>query len=165
MPAEPAAPPAKKKSPGKLIAFVAATLVAAGGAGGAAWYFLAHRGGGGEDAVAQASNTALKPVFATLEPFTVNLLDDRGERFAQVGLTLEVKDSSVDALIKDRLPAVRNQILLLISSKRIEDLLTPEGKAQLAQEVRTATGRALVGEGKDSDNPVRAVLFSQFLVQ
>lgn len=164
MPAEPAAPPAKKKSPGKLIAFVAATLVAAGGAGGAAWYFLAHRGGD-EEAVAQASNTALKPVFATLEPFTVNLLDDRGERFAQVGLTLEVKDSSVDVLIKDRLPAVRNQILLLISSKRIEDLLTPEGKAQLAQEVRTAAGRALVGEGKDSDNPVRAVLFSQFLVQ
>lgn len=164
MSAEPAAPPAKKKSPGKLIAIAAAALVAVAGAGGAAWYFLAHRGGG-EDAVAQASNTALKPVFATLEPFTVNLLDDRGERFAQVGLTLEVKDSSVDALIKDRLPAVRNQILLLISSKRIEELLTPEGKAQLAQEVRAAAGRALVGEAKGAENPVRAVLFSQFLVQ
>ena len=162
MPAEPAAPP-KKKSSGKLIAFVAATLVAAGAAGGAAWYFMSHRGEAGS--VAQASNTAFKPVFTTLEPFTVNLLDDRGERFAQVGLTLEVNDSSIDNLVKDRLPAVRNQILLLISSKRIEDLLTPEGKTQLAQEVRALTGRALVGEAKDGDNPVRAVLFSQFLVQ
>jgi hypothetical protein len=45
--------------------------------------------------------------------------------------------------IKDRLPAVRNEILLLISSKEIDDLLTTEGKQKLAQEIRVRTARSL----------------------
>jgi flagellar protein FliL len=177
--------PAPATSSNKLVVLLATLvllLLAAGGA--AAWYFLVYTPAQG-DVPARASNTALRPVFSTLEPFTVNLLDERGERFAQIGLTLEVRDSRVDNLIKDRLPAVRNSVLLLISSKRIEELLTPEGKARLADEVRHAIGLAIGWDSAEEvlddeparasprpraraaveSNPVRAVLFSQFLVQ
>jgi flagellar protein FliL len=176
-------PPPSKRSRKLLVVGAASALLAAGGSAGA-WYVMSPKAGP-DGGVAKASNTASRPIFSTLEPFTVNLLDERGERFAQIGMTLEVRDSSVDTQIKDRLPTVRNAILLLISSKRIDDLITPEGKARLAQEIRMVTGQSLGWEAAEElleertpqtqprqqpraapvPNPVRAVLFSQFLVQ
>jgi flagellar FliL protein len=66
------------------------------------------------------------------------------------GVTLQFEDPSVDVKIKDRLPAVRNEILLLISSKQIDELLSTEGKQKLAQEIRLRTGRSL---GYDLPDP------------
>lgn len=161
-----------KKSGSKLILFaVLGALLAAGGAGGA-WFAL---GRGQSDAPAtHAKKAAKKPLFTTLEPFTVNLQDPRGERFAQIGVTLQFENPDVEATIKDRLPAVRNEVLMLISSKQIEDLLTVEGKRKLAEEIRLRTARALgidvpepgAKAGRDEpENPIRDVLFSQFIVQ
>lgn len=164
------APPAKKS---KTLPIVLAALLLLGGGGAGAWWFLAGGKAGTEAGAPRKSQR--KPVFVNLDPFTVNLRDERGERFAQIGITFEVEDASVEVSIKDRLPAVRNNILLLISAKNIESLLTAEGKQQLAGEVRAATGAALgvappaaatasqpaVPDG----HPIRAVLFSQFIVQ
>lgn len=106
---------------------------------------------------------AEKPLFSALDPFTVNLRDERGERFAQIGITLEIEEPAIDAKIKDHLPTLRNNILLLIASKRIEEILTDDGKRQLATQIQGRIGEAL-GADKD-DNPIKGVLFSQFLVQ
>jgi len=166
-----AAPPAKKS---KTLLIVVAVLLLLGGGGAGAWWFLAGGGKAGTEAGAPKKSQR-KPVFVNLDPFTVNLRDERGERFAQIGITFEVEDASVEVSIKDRLPAVRNNILLLISAKNIESLLSAEGKQQLANEVRAATGAALgvaplpaatasqpaVPDG----HPIRTVLFSQFIVQ
>ena len=166
-----AAPPKKSKT---LVLVLAAVLVLGGGGTGA-WWFLG--GGKGGDSVSEKKKTQRKPVFVNLEPFTVNLRDDRGERYAQIGITFEVEDASVEMAIKDHLPSVRNNILLLVSAKSIEDLLSAQGKQQLAQEVRASAGSALgvaappagaasqpvaaVADG----HPIRNVLFSQFIVQ
>lgn len=163
-----------KKSGGKLILIaVLGVLLAAGGAGGA-WFALS-RGQAAEAPEQQAKKKpAKKPLFTTLEPFTVNLQDPRGERFAQVGITLQFDEPSIESTIKDHLPAVRNDILMLISSKQIEDLLTVEGKRKLAEEIKLRAGRAIGVELPDPDarprkddpeNPIREVLFSQFIVQ
>lgn len=161
--------PKKKGGIGKLVlACVLGMLVAAGAAGGA-WYAL-------KDEVAQGTGgkkkkEQRKPLFTTLETFTVNLRDPRGERFAQIGITLQFEDPSLESTLKDRLPAVRNAILLLISAKQIEDLLTLEGKQKLAEEIRARSALAIGLElpepgGKGAaENPIRAVLFSQFIVQ
>jgi flagellar FliL protein len=161
---------AGKRRPARLIVVSLAGLLLAGGAG-AGWYFL-----GREPAKPQKveHKVAKKPLFTTLEPFTVNLQDPRGERFAQIGVTLQFDNPDVEIEIKDRLPALRNDVLMLISSKRVEDLLSMEGKQQLAQDIRLRAGRALgldLPEAGASaprgavENPVRAVLFSQFIVQ
>ena len=159
--------PSKPRRKRTVLLLAALTLCAAGGAG--AWWFLL-RAPEGEDAKA-AREAARKPLFTTLEPFTVNLQDPRGERFAQIGVTLQIDDPQVELAIKDRLPAVRNEILLLISSKQIDELLTLEGKQELAQQIRVRSARVLgvgtAGPGKPAaaDNPIRQVLFSQFIVQ
>ncbi len=165
----------KKKSGLKLIVLaLVGVLLVAGGAGGA-WFALGRgHNAAGDDEPKHAKKVEKKPLFTTLEPFTVNLQDPRGERFAQVGVTLEFEDPEVESTIKDRLPAVRNDILMLISSKQVEDLLSPQGKRQLADQIRLQAGRAIGAELPDAGapagkhaavNPIREVLFSQFIVQ
>jgi len=167
-----AAPAANPAPSARRKLVLPALLVVLLAAGGGAWYTLAP--GHAAQQPAQPK-PAKKPLFTTLEPFTVNLQDARGERFAQIGVTLQFEDPDTESAIKDRLPAVRHSILMLISAKQVEDLLSVEGKQQLAQQIRLLAGRALgldlpepgaaAGKGKPPENPIRAVLFSQFIVQ
>lgn len=176
-PTDAAQAPSPKPSRKRWLLMAAVLALAAGAGGG--WYAWQQRGG---DAAAGHPKAEPKPqsrkqLYIALEPFTVNLQDTRGERFAQIGVTLQVEDPSVEVELKDRLPAVRNQILILISSKRIEELLTPEGKQSLAQQIRGKTGQALglgigapatpaaPGKAAEPENPIKDVLFSQFIVQ
>lgn len=142
---------APKKSRKKLIIIAALGLVLASGGAGAAWFML-HKPADGT-VQAEKKKPPAKPVFAPLDVFTVNLKDERGERFAQVGVTLQMKDAAAESELKERMPAVRNEILLLLSSKRIDELLSDEGKRELAQQIRT---RAAHGMGVKLDEPTAA---------
>ncbi len=159
-PAKPAeaAPPAagSKKKKGLLIMVVAAVLVAALG-GGAAWYFLGHKKGdataeGNDDGDAHKSDKTKKkskkkdgdkPIFVSLESVTVNLADPGTEHFMQVGIDLKVADAHVSDDIKLHMPEIRNGLLLLLSSKRAQDVSTVEGKNQLRAEVREIVNKPL----------------------
>ena len=162
-----APPPAKGKK--KLIIIIAAVaaLVLVGGGGGA--YFLmkkkaaveadAEADGDAEQAAdshAPAKGAAKRdpkavPVFVPLEAFTVNLADRDAERYAQIGITLEVEDARLSDQIKSYMPAIRNNILMAISDRTAAELLGREGKARLAQRVKVETSRALGFDVKDPD--------------
>lgn len=163
----------------KWFVSLAAVAVLAGGAAVATQSYLRTFDTNG----AAAGETrfralAARPSFVALEQFTVNLADEGGERFAQVALTLEVSNEETGAAIKARMPSVRNAILLLLSSKRTDELLTVEGKRQLASQITHDTGAQLgwlapvareSGAAEDGTgnvaNPVYAVHFSHFIVQ
>ena len=51
-----------------------------------------------------------------LDPFTVNLADRDAERYAQVGMTLELADPKAADLLKAYMPAIRNNILLVLAA-------------------------------------------------
>ena len=82
-------------------------------------------------------------MFVPLEPFTVNLADRDVDRYAQVGINLQVEDARVSDELKAYMPAIRNSILLILAHKTGEELLSPEGKLQLAEEIRRETARAM----------------------
>lgn len=165
------------KSKAKLLIIVGIVLAVLLAGGGAAAFFLTKKGhdetaAAGEDAEAEeqdapkAKKKAKKkaksdqpPIFVSLDPFTVNLSDEDADRFAQIQMVLEVSEKSVDEELKVQLPAVRNAILLLLSSKSARELLTLEGKQKLAAEVVAATA-ARIGDDK-----VESVHFAQFIVQ
>lgn len=181
----PAATPPKGKK--KLILIGAAALIVlllvAGGAG----LFLmnkkkAHDDAateGDEEAAAVEANAKAKkkkdekkaaPVFLPLEMFTVNLADREAERYAQVGVTLELADSKTGDKLKAYMPALRNDVLMLLAHKEAGELLDRAGKLALAREIRGAALRALgddedQGGGEDEESPVRAVHFSSFIIQ
>jgi flagellar FliL protein len=181
-------PPAKR---GKVlwISAVALALLACGIAAG--WYFT-RPAAAEESAEEQQSRKRSETVFVKLEPFTVNLADEGGERLAQVAIVLELADKDSEAILARNLPIVRNNLLLLLSSQNTSTLLSIDGKIALAREIATRSGAALgwkdesmakEATAKEASavktaskpasarshavhaNPVVAVHFSQLLVQ
>lgn len=83
------------------------------------------------------------PVFLPLDTFTINLADRDSDRFAQVGVTLEVEDAKALEQVKAFMPAIRNNILMLLSNKTAESVRDEQGKRRLAAEMRSQALRPL----------------------
>ena len=180
--AEVAPAPAKGKKKLILIAALSVLVLALGGGGAAFWVMqkkaaVSAEADGGDDADAVADGKPRKkkgdkqhlPVFLPLDLFTVNLADRDAERYAQVGVTLELADTKTSDLLKAYMPAVRNDVLMLIAHKKAADLQDRAGKLELAREIKRAAMKPLEdSDDKDGDGdemPVRAVHFSSFIIQ
>ena len=145
------APSPKGAGKKKLIIIIAAALVLLLAGGGTGLFLLKKKAAAAEEEamdedgapVAEVQHEVdekrLPPIFVPLDPFTVNLADRDAERYAQIGLTLEIEDAKVGDQIKLYLPAIRNNILMLLAHKTAGELLTREGKLRLAQEIRRET--------------------------
>jgi len=164
-PKETTPPPAAapKKGKGLLIAVLAGVALLLAGGGGA-WYFLKGSGEAAAD-TAHGDKKAPKkaPLFVTLEPFTVNLRDDEGAHYLQVAVVLSVTDAGVGDAIKVHMPMIRNGILLLLSSKRSDELASLDGKQKLATEIATEARKPLAAAGVTEG--VESVYFSSFVIQ
>ncbi len=162
MSAAPAANQADGKAPAKgskkliiiIVGVVVVLLLAGVGAFLLMQKNMSQQDDEGEEGAAQASQVAessakpkvdpgAPPIFVPLEPFIVNLADRETERFAQIGINLQVDDAKVGDQMKLYMPAIRNAILLILSRKSAEDLLTAEGKVQLASEIQRGAARAM----------------------
>lgn len=104
------------------------------------------------------------PIFVPLDPFVVNLTDREQDRYAQVGITLEIDDPKIGEQLKTYMPAIRNGILMTLAHKGSRELLDRKGKEKLAEEIMREAGRPL-GLDEDAESPVRAVHFSSFIIQ
>lgn len=93
-----------------------------------------------------------------LDPFIVNLFDDRGVRYLKVRLDVEVWDLTEEDMVKET-PKIRDSLIVLLSSKKYEEIGTLEGKARLREEILFRLNRIL-GEGK-----AKEVYFTDFVVQ
>jgi flagellar FliL protein len=116
-------------------------------------------------AAAQKPKAAEKKsaIFVPVEPFTVNLQDDERERYLQVGLVVEANDRAAAEAIKEMMPLVRSQILLLLSSKQAAQLMPPQGKRALAEELLQQVRLPLASELPDRG--IAQVHFSVFIIQ
>ncbi|MCA0244465.1 MAG: flagellar basal body-associated FliL family protein [Proteobacteria bacterium] len=194
------APPPAAKGKKKLIILIAAAVLLLGGGGGAAFVLLKKKPAaedGDEAAHVEKAEPKAKPAakhdakhppaFSPLEPFTVNLADKEVERYAQVQVTLELDDAKTADDVKNFMPAIRNNILMVLAHKTSAQLLSAEGKTKLAGEIQRATSRALGFEVDEPDDdeaaddgdkpkkkkkkraapalPIVAVHFSNFIVQ
>lgn len=191
----PEAAPAAAGGKKKLILILAIVLVLVVGGGVGALLLLKKKphaeGEDGEEAEASshqvevaAPKPGTPPVFLPVDPFTVNLADKEVDRYAQVGVTLEVVDQKTADLLKNYMPAIRSGVLMVLSHKSAADLLTKQGKERLQKEILAEAVRPLgyeveLEEEEEADAtpkkkkrkrrpqvlPVSQVLFSQFIVQ
>ncbi|MDD5403143.1 MAG: flagellar basal body-associated protein FliL [Sulfuricella sp.] len=160
-PAAEAAEAAPRKGKGKLLIIIVAAVVLLGGGGGAAWYFLHGKKEGGE-ATAKHEDPAKPPVFVKLEAFTVNLTADGEDHYLQTDIELKVSDAKVSDQVKEHMPEIRNNVLLLLSSKTAGALSTMEGKQKLSDEIKEQVNKVL--HVKDADG-VSGVFFTSFVIQ
>jgi flagellar FliL protein len=145
----------------KLLMVLGVTLGLLGAGGGAGAWYLTRHNTSSADSVDSAPTKP--PLFLPLETFTVNLQGGGGEQYLQVGLTLKVDDQAQIDLIKLHMPEVRSRLLMLLSSKKSTDVLTPEGKMKLSDEII-----AHLREPLSPNNPppgVSGVFFTSFVVQ
>jgi flagellar FliL protein len=103
---------------------------------------------GEDEAVAEQSSPAhidpkSVPIYLPLDPFIVNLADREADRYAQIGITLELDSNMSGEQIKAYMPAIRNAILLILANKTSTELLSRAGKEQLAQEIMREAVRPL----------------------
>ena len=194
---------APTKGKKKLIIIIAAVLAVLLIGGGVAAYMLkqkaaAEAAANAEDGDAPAAKEEhskkdehkAPPVFVALDPFVVNLADRDAERFAQIGVTLQVDDAHFADELKLYLPAVRNGILMVLAHKTSQELLERSGKELLAAEIMRESVRPMgihieadvpAAEPKTSadaadkpkkkkkkpaeHNPIVSVNFSSYIIQ
>jgi flagellar protein FliL len=150
-----------KSSKKKLIIILAAVLVLAGGGGGAAWYFMHQKPDHKKEA--KHEEPAKAPVFVTLETFTVNLLPDPDEKFLQLDISMQLETPEDAELFKVQMPAVRNRLLMLLTSKTATDISSSEGKKQLSDEIIAELKTPFSAGAKPQK--VSGVFFTSFVVQ
>lgn len=93
------------------------------------------------------------------ESFMVNLSGSEGKHFAKVDVSIQVENDFVKAELEKIRPKVRDFIVIMLSSKSVDQLSTADGVEFLREEIRNKiNGYLTKGEVKD-------VLFTNFLVQ
>jgi len=190
----------KKKGGKKLVLILAIVGLLLAVAGGGAVFVMKRNAAAaaaaeeeGDEPAAEHATAKKKdahaapPTFLPLEPFVVNLADREVDRFAQVGVVLEVDDPKSAEQLKAYMPAIRNGVLMILAHKTSAELLDREGKLKLADEIMRESVRPLGIEldGEDADeaeahdarpakkkkrkapvhNPVEHVHFSSFIIQ
>ncbi|MDR1935664.1 MAG: flagellar basal body-associated protein FliL [Candidatus Accumulibacter sp.] len=169
-----AAEAAPKKSGKKLLIVIIVLLlfvIVAGGAGALLLMNRQHAEDADEEEVVEPVKTKKKsskpspPVYVAMDAFTVNLVPESGDQFIQVILSVEVVDAESGEQIKVYTPKIRNNVMLLLSSKKASELLTKEGKEKLAEEIRDQMNQVLDPRARGDDAPVKEVLFTSFIIQ
>jgi len=181
------AAPAKPKSKKLLFILIGVVVLALAGAGGA--FFILKKNTAVDEDGEETSQSAKDdraarspPTFLPLEAMVVNLADPGGNRFAQLGITLQVEDAKAAEAMKVYMPNIRNGILMLISQRTSESMLQMEGKQKLSADIVREVSRVMgfpvpaseKVDAESSDKPIKkkgvpsplqAVLFSSFIVQ
>jgi len=112
--------------------------------------------GGGHGAAGAAAGVST--VF-TLEPFIVNIYDGQELRYLKVKVELEMSNAAVKPELEGRLAAIRDAILVVLTTKTLQEIQDAQGKNQLREEILTAISK-IVAQGK-----VSKVYFTDFVVQ
>jgi flagellar protein FliL len=144
------------------ILFILIGLLSISSGIGGTWYIMKDQNEGAETTVLDKR----KPItFIKLETFTVNLQSEDHEqhRYLQVELAVKVSETKVIDVIKEKMPEIRYQILLLLSSKNATEISNSEGKQQLSQDIAEAIRLKIEYEMLQDD--IKDVLFTSFIIQ
>lgn len=132
----PDTPPKKGKK--KLLIII--TLILLAGGGGAAFLLLNPAqnpadAAQGEEKTKEAHDE-VPAKFVDLGTFTANLMQEEGDRYLQVAISLKLTQPELEEKIKARNPEILHRVNMLLQSKRPSELASFAGKEHLAQQIR-----------------------------
>jgi len=160
----------KKAGKGKLILIVVLAIVLLSGITVGALYFTGALGSGDSknaetDESATEAEVVLGPVtYFELKPeFVVNFEGEQKANFLQVDIQLMTRNSDVLNILNEHAPLIRNNILLLLSGQKYNELRTLDGKEKMRAEV--LAGVQQIVEAELGIPGVEAVFFTSFIMQ
>ena len=97
-------------------------------------------------------------------PMVLNLSNDNNRlTFLQVKADILIEDSNSEDLIKTHVPAIRHELIVLLSEQKVHDMKSSTKREEI-RKIATTQVQALIADLTGS-NDVGDVLFSSFLVQ
>ena len=146
----------------KLIMIGLLALLVIGG-GGTAYYMMAGdsgatKGKSSEAHTEEADMETIGPVI-DLDPFILNLADRDQSRYLKVSIKLQLDRPEGETDFEDKLPAIRDALLVLLTSKEARGLRTVEGKMLVREEIGGRIN-SIMKRGK-----VRQIFFTDFIIQ
>lgn len=106
----------------------------------------------------QIQAATLGPLFP-LDTFIVNLADQKRSRYLRVTMDLELVDAMDADKLTERLSQIRDSILMILPSKRFDDIASMEGKTALRDEIIAKLNSLYTKE------VVSTIFFTEFVVQ
>jgi flagellar FliL protein len=100
--------------------------------------------------------------YAIDPPLVVNFEDGSVVRFLQITMEVMAHDQKVIDSVQKNIPLIRNNLLLLMSNRNYQSMMSREGKEKLRQEALTEI-RAV--QKKQGGPDVDDLLFTSFVVQ
>lgn len=112
----------------------------------------------GNPATATQGQATLGALFS-LDTFIVNLADQERSRYLRVTMDLELEAAADVGKLNERLPQIRDRILMILPSKRFADIASMEGKTALRDEIISKLN------GLFPQNMITNIFFTEFVVQ
>ena len=162
--------PGGKRKLKLIVAVVLGLLLAVGLSVGSTLYFMSNGESEGE-AQGAAPDAALSSgkqpaIYEALAPaFIVNFNGANGgrQRYMQVSVALMARDAAALAALKEHMPLLRNQLVMLFSSQDFASLATPVGQEMLRQQATASVQELAQRElGKVA---IEQVLFTNYVLQ
>ncbi len=154
--------PARAGGGKKMLLMGVIGILLLGGGGGAAWFLMSgdteKPDGHDQQANAVAHSQETGPVME-LEPFLLNLADLNELRFLKVSIKLELDRPEEKTDFQSKVPAIRDALLVLLSSKESQLLRTVNGKRRIREEIMTRVN-GVMSKGK-----IANVFFTDFIIQ
>jgi len=160
----------KKKSPLMLIIIIIIAGLTIGGGGAVSFLIFKGKGKAGHEKVEEKKKDADKHekkaekggelgIMKNLDPsFIVNLAGG-GHNFLKVDIALELTDKAVESEIENKLPKVKDTILMILSEQTPENIADNRGKLRLKDELLKRLNSYLTA-GK-----IENIYFTSFVVQ
>ncbi|MCK4690774.1 MAG: flagellar basal body-associated FliL family protein [Desulfuromonadales bacterium] len=97
--------------------------------------------------------------MVSIDTFIVNIIDDEESRYLKASITIEVNTPETAMEVSERMPQIKDAILLLVGNKTFSELQDLQGKIQLRAELINRLNSILLN-GK-----VKRIYFTDFVVQ
>jgi len=102
--------------------------------------------------------TEVGPIYP-LDPFVVNLVSSNANRYLKCKINLELDAPELQQEADKKLPAIRDMIIQILSSKSVEEIQTAKGKEKLKEEIKRKINSIL------TTGEIKHVYFTEFVIQ
>ncbi len=160
-------PPEEGGKSKKLIIIIAAAVVLLAGIGAAVYFLVLKKEPPPEDQKPEqvkmiepaAEEEADIGPMLDIDEFIVNIISQDTNHYVKASMTLELSNDKVLEEAKQRMPQIRDAILLLVGNKTFEELQDLQGKKQLKAELKSKINSFL------KTGRVKNIYLTDFVVQ
>ncbi|MGD8484019.1 MAG: flagellar basal body-associated FliL family protein [Thioalkalispiraceae bacterium] len=152
-----------KGGKGKIVLLVVGALLLVAIAVGATLYFSGALSGDKKDGKASAEDQEkadFEPkvtLYMPLQPeFVVNFEDNSVVNYMQVEMQIMAREQRALDAVKQHMPVIRNNILLLLSTQKYQEVNTPAGKEKLRAEILNSIQQVLNQEARSHSTETEA---------